>query len=211
MAGPANMNYDSLVADIQAYTERTNDSSLNTQIPRLIMMAENRIATDARILGTREIGISTFTAGEPIVPKPAYWRRTESLNYTDSANGRTQILPRSLEFCRDYWPSPAATGSPRYYADYDFDNLLIVATPAAALPFELVYIARIPPLSSSNQTNWLTANAPQLLLNACLLEAAIFLKDDARMPQRQGAYDSSLEAFKTEDASRAIDRNIVFA
>jgi hypothetical protein len=211
MSGPANLNYDTLVSDIQAYTERTNDPTLVAQIPRLIMMAENRIATDAKILGTREVVQNTFTSGNPVVPKPAYWRRTESLNYTDPTNGRTQILPRTLEFCRDYWPNAAQTGSPRYYSDYDFDNFLIVATPSSALPFELVYIARLAPLSSSTETNWLTSNAPQLLLNACLLEAEVFLKNTSRIPVRQQAYQEALDAFKSEDASRVIDRNIVIA
>lgn len=211
MAGPANMNYDTLVSDIQSYTERTNDANLVTQIPRLIMMAENRIATDARILGTREVAQSTFSAGNAIVAKPAYWRRTESFNYTDPTNGRTQILPRTLEFCRDYWPNPATTGAPRYYADYDFDNFLIVGTPAGAYAFELVYISRLPPLSSSTETNWLTANAPQLLLSACLLEAEIWLKNTSRIALREAAYQEALAGFKSEDASRVVDRNIVLA
>lgn len=209
MSGPANMTYASLVTDIPAYTERTNDAVLTAQLPRLIMMAENRIATDARILGTVEVAQGTLTSGNPIVAKPAYWRKTQSLNYTDANGNRNQILPRSLEFCRTYWPKAAATGSPRYYADYDYDNWLIVATPSAAFAFEAVYVARLQPLSDSTSTNWLTANAPQLLLTACLLETEIFLKNLSRIGQREDAYQKALAAFQGEDATRMADRNIV--
>jgi hypothetical protein len=209
MSGPANMNYDTLCTDVVAYTERGSDTALSTQLPRLVMLAENRIATGLRILGTREVAQSTFTAGNPIVPKPAYWRRTESFNYTDATGQRTQVLPRSIEFCRDYWPNPSTAGAPRYYADYDFDNFLVVGTPSAGFSFEILYIARLAPLSSSQGVNWLTANAPQLLLTATLLEAEIFLKNTARIQVREDAYNKALAGFQAEDATRAVDRNIV--
>lgn len=216
MSGPANMNYDTLVSDVFSYTERkTSDTALSDQIPRLIMLAENRIATDANILGLKQVKTGALLANNPVVAKPAYWRRTVSFNFTDSTSSRTELLLRTYEFCRDYWPNPSIAGTSgtngtiRYYADYNFDNFLVAATPNAAYPFELIYIARLEPLSSSSEINWLTANAPQLLLAATLLEAEIFLKNTSRIQSRQDQYDSSLKSFMAEDGARAMDRNIV--
>lgn len=206
------MTYSSLISDVQTYLERTNATDpLVTQLPRLVMMAENRIATDARILGTRRVVQGTFAIGDPVIEKPAYWRTTTSLNCTLASGAKSPIFQRTYEFCRAYWPTSSQTGTPRYYADYNFDNFLVVPTPAAALQFELLYIARLEPLSDSNQTNWLTGNAPQLLLAATLLEAELWLKNFRNVDARRGAYNESLSAFKTEDSLRGLDRSVVFA
>lgn len=211
MTGPANMNYTSLESDIKSYLERTSDTDkIVAQIPRLVMMAENRIATDAKILGYQKVVTGVFTPANPVQVKPAYWRSTISFNYTHPNDGKTQILPRTYEYCRNFWPSPASTTDDvRFYSDYNFDNFFIVGTPASALPFELVYYARLDPLSEDSQVNWLTANAPQILLFACLYEATIWLKNNSDRPQRKNDYDEAMASFKLENGLRAVDRGIV--
>jgi hypothetical protein len=205
------MTYSSLVSDVKSYAERLDDDKLSDQLPRLVMMAENRITADLRILGTQEVAAGAFDIGDPQPVKPAYWRRTVSFNYTDPTAGRVELLPRTYEYCRDYWPVTSQQGSPRFYADYDYDHFLIVATPSSAFPFEIVYIARLPPLSDDVQINWLTSHAPQVLLNATLLEMDIWLKNFRNIPARQANYDASVGAMKSEDGVRAFDRNIILA
>lgn len=209
MPAAANMNYDTLTSDIESYLERYNDTRLATQIPRLIMMAENRVATDMKILGFQKVVTGAFVAGNPAVVKPAYWRNTISWNYTDPDVGRVELLKRQYEYCRNYWPDSSAQARPRFYADYNFDNFLVVGTPNAALPFELVYYARLDPLSSASQINWMTANAPQLLLFACLLEAEIWLKNYTTKAARQEDYSAAMSQLKSENGKNAIDRGIV--
>lgn len=211
MSGPANMTYTSLVSDVKTYLERPNDANLAAQLPRLVMLAENRIATDARILGTRRVAEGAFEVGNPVLAKPAYWRTTTSLNCTLADGSRSPIFLRSYEFCREYWPNDSSQGTPRYYADYNFDNFFLAPSPNAALAFELLYIARLEPLSDANATNWLTANAPQMMLAATLLEAELWLKNFRNLPTRQEAYNNALSAFKTEDSLRSVDRSVVFA
>ncbi len=206
---PANMTYDSLVSDVKAYCERPNDANLAAQIPRLVMLAENRIATDLRILGLRQVAEGAFTAGNPVLPKPAYLRRTETFRYTD-ANGDSRVLyPRTMGFVREFWPDDSATAAPRYYTDYDFDNYLLAPTPSAAFAMELTYIARIAPLDSAMQINWYTANAPQLLLYATLEEAGLFLKNAQMTQLYAGKYKESAAAYSTEDKLRQVDNNII--
>ena len=211
MPGPANLTYDLLVSDAASYLERVDEASLAAQLPRLIMLAENRIATDLRILGTQEVVSGALVSGNPVVAKPAYWRRTNSINVTLASGERRQLKLRTYEYCRVFWPDPALTDEPRFFADYDFDNFFIAPTPNAPLTFELLFVARLPPLSSATQTNWLTANAPQLLLSAVLLEAEIWLKNFRNVDVRKAAYQESQTAFKGEDGARAFDRNIVLA
>lgn len=200
---PAALTYDSLVSDLRSYAERPNDERLLEQAPRLIMMAENRIATDLRILGTQLVVESTLPSNT--LAKPAYWRRTESIALTHpTTNERVPVLRRSYEFCRAY---EGAAARPRYYADYNFDNFLFSPTPDVEYELELVYVGRLPPLSDANQTNWFTANAPQLILNAALLEMEIWLKNFRNAETRKSEYATSLAAFKTEESARVFDRS----
>jgi len=121
---------------------------------------------------------------------------------------RVSILPRSYEFCNNYWPNRTSTGAPKFYADYDYENWLIVPTPDIAYPFEVVYFEKPMPLSSTNQTNWLTDYARDLLLYASLLETASYLKDDKRIPVWKDYYMQAATALKTENNQRKNDASI---
>ena len=65
------------------------------------------------------------------------------------------------------------------------------------------------PLSSSNQTNWLTQNAPNVMLFGTLKQTAPFLKDDARLAVWGQMFDAALAALKVEDALRIGDRQAI--
>jgi hypothetical protein len=172
------MTYASLVEDIGTYSERSLDTAFVTQIPRLVMLAEQQLAAEWRGLGNMEWVTSAFTAAQPIVAKPALWRETVSWNYgmgvEPADQDRIYLLERSLEYCRTYWPNPTSallSKPPKYYASYDWNHFFVTPTPFAAYPYELGYYTRITPLDDDNQTNWLTEHAPQLLLAACMLQA----------------------------------------
>ena len=119
---------------------------------------------------------------------------------------RNFLLPRSYEFCRTYWPDPTATGNPRFYSDYGFANWLVVPTLSAAFPIEVAYYELSQLLDATNQTNWLTENAPDVLLYAALLEATPFLKNDGRLEVWQGMYDRAAKGYQAEDKGRMSDR-----
>jgi len=199
--------YNTLLADALAYCERANDAALVAQLPRLIALAENRVATDLKILGDQKTVTSEFDAASGQVVKPVYWRDTISFNVTVGTE-RVQLLLRTYEYCRNFWPDPALVGVPRFYADYDFEHFIVVPTPTLAYPFELLYHARKDPLSVETQTNWFTFNAPQLLFYAVMCEAQLFLKNASALALWDSRYAESRAGFGAEDGGRAIDRNI---
>jgi hypothetical protein len=86
----------------------------------------------------------------------------------------------------------------------------LAPTPDQAYTFEVLYYERIQPLSSSNQTNWLTQNAPTAMLYGTLLQAMPFLKDDQRQIFQQ-KYTEAIKSLKDEDISRIPDRQAVVA
>ena len=122
---------------------------------------------------------------------------------------RTPILPRSYEYCNAYWPDRGEVDDPLYYSDYDYNNWLIVPTPQIASPFEANYFEQPMFLSVTNQTNWLTEFAPDLLLYATLLETAPYLKNDQRIPVWQDRYNASATAIDGQNRQRKNDSSIM--
>jgi hypothetical protein len=198
------MTYDSLVENIQSYLERSDTATLD-KIPLFIMLAEQVIASQIKFLGNLTVNTSAMVASQATVDKPARWHKTVSMNIT-VAGERTPVLLRKYEYLREYWPEPATTGVPKFYADYDYTHWLVAPTPAAAYDFEVLYYERVQPLDSSNQTNWFTIYAPQALLYGSLLQAMPFLKNDERMGMWQQQYDLIINTLKAEDVQRIADR-----
>lgn len=201
------LTYATLFSDIQQYLERGGvlDTDVYNQIPRFIMYAENRLAVELKGLCGLRVVTSSFVQGVSTILKPVRWRDTVNFSYVNGSGERVLLLPRSYEFCREFWPDATVQDEPRYYADYDFNNWLVTPTPNAVRVFELSYYERVQPLDGTNQTNWFTDNAPQILLQACMLEAMLFLKNDDRIAVWKGEYDRSLQAIVGENKMRQSD------
>lgn len=201
MTTPAAMTYDSLVQDLIDYCERSDQPFLD-QVPRFIMMAENRIASETKPLGF--LRTVTGNLSGLMLVKPNRWRKTKSFSITVGGQ-KKYLFERGYEYCRTYWPDEALEEEPVYYADYDYEHFLIAPTPDTQYAFELQYYERPQPLSTVNQTNWTTQYAPQVILYASLMEAMPFLKTSERIPEFQGLYDRAISAIVKEDQERVLD------
>jgi len=208
---PASMTFTSLQSDIRNYLERggATDPIVYEQIPRLITLAERRIARELKIQGFQTVVNSVMQAGVAVYPKPDRWRDTISINYGTGTgnNTHTPIFPRAYEYIRSYWPNETTRGGPQFYADYDYKHWIFAPTPDANYPLEVLYYELPPLLDDTNQTNWLTEFAPNLLLYGSLVEATPFIKDDQRVELWQSYYDRSLAALNGEDLQKIVDRS----
>ena len=208
------MTFSSLQSDVQKYLERgdslTTDPDVFAQIPRLITLAERRIATELKLEGFKVVATFPLVRSQSVYNKPARWKRTVSMRYALASDGETRapLNPRAYDFLRTFWPNSTLTAAPEYYADYDYDHWLIAPTPDAAYIAEVIYYEMPALLDDATQTNWLTDHAPQLLLYAVLLEATPFLKDDVRIATWQNLYDRTAAMLSGEDISRIIDASV---
>ena len=125
----------------------------------------------------------------------------ENLHLIES-NSRTLLQLRSDEFMMEYWPDRTATGSPRYYAYFDDDTMYVAPTPATNISVEISYRRRLPALSSSNLTNWLTDNASDALLYGCLVEAAAFNRNYALQERYMAMYQKAVQDISQEQQIR---------
>lgn len=209
------MTFTTLQQDVRRYLERgatyASDPVVYEQIPRLINLAERRIARELKVQGFINVVTGTFSAGQAVYSKPDRWRDTVSVNIGTGANNnnRKVLFTRDYEYLLSYWPNRTETEEPIFYADYDYDHWLIAPTPDAEYPFEILYYELPPLLDDVVQTNWLTEYAPQLLLYGTLLEATPFLKNDERINVWQSMYDRAAAMLNGEDLAKILDRSAV--
>jgi hypothetical protein len=202
------LTYDSLVTTVLEYLERTDQATID-RIPTFITLCEFEIAQQIKTLGQQQVVQSTMETANPVIPKPARWRKTVSVNLLNPNTGKRQpVLLRKYEYLRNYWPDPTETDLPLYYGDYDYDHWLVAPTPDYAYQFEVLYYERIAPLSSENQTNWITQNAPNAMLYGTLLQAMPYLKNDQRQIFQQ-KYVEAMQVLKAEDQTRLADRQTI--
>lgn len=198
--------YDSLTKTVLQYLER-KDQAVIDAIPVFITLAEFELSQEIKTLGQLQVAESTMTADNALLQKPARWRKTVSMSVT-VAGKKQPVYLRKYEYLKNYWPDADQTDVPLYYADTDWEHWYIAPTPDQAYAFEVLYYERIAPLSSTNQTNWLTQNAPNAMLFGTLLQAMQFLKNDQRTIFQQ-KYTEALQSLKSEDVARVGDRQAV--
>lgn len=200
------MTYDSLTSTVLQYLERS-DAAVVAAIPTFITLCEFEIAQEIKTLGQLTVANAKMTPDNPVLAKPARWRKTVSMSVNNGTNMQP-VLVRKFEYLKNYWPDVTETGTPVYYADTDYEHWYLAPTPDQDYDFEVLYYERIAPLSSANQTNWLTQYAPNAMLYGTLLQAMPFLKNDSRAIFQQ-KYSEAIAALKTEDMARVADRQAV--
>jgi hypothetical protein len=110
---------------------------------------------------------------------------------------------RDTSFMKEYWPDGSVTGIPKYYSVWDQNTFYLAPTPNASYTVELGYIYRPAQLSPATPTTWISTNAPEALLYACLIQAYSYTKGPAEMLQyfRQ-AYKEALQGLGIEQQGR---------
>lgn len=216
---PTAMTFASLKTDLQNYLERGTvlDQIVFAQLPELINLAERRISRELKVLGFIVAATFTMQPGMAVYAKPDRWRKLVSINVGGSVTSpitRNPVFPRSYEYIRQYWPDDTQTnttvygvaGPPKFYAEYNYQNIIVAPTPDQAYPAEIVYYEEPALLDLTNTTNWLTQYAPNLLLYSALLECTPFLKDDSRIATWQAMYDRAAATLNAESTDGILDR-----
>tara|TARA_R100001530_G_scaffold20940_1_gene17365 strand:- start:410 stop:1030 length:621 start_codon:yes stop_codon:yes gene_type:complete len=201
----ATQTYAILVQDIKDLTEN-NSSDFATQADEFIETTEIRLSRE--IKNCPELfkhQTSTLTISDPFITKPSDLISMISFQVLSSAAARTGLEYRDVSFINEYWPTRTSTGTPKYYADWDDDYLIVAPTPSAALTIEMNYRKRFDAISGSSTTSWLTANAYDALLYGSLIEAAIYDKNPQMMQIYEKRYTEALASINNELAVRRTD------
>jgi len=181
------MTYDELVTNIRNYTEVDANVFTNAVINTFITMAENRILRDIDLDVYKKESIGSMTSGNRFLTSPTDIL-THRYMFITVGTDKIYLDFRDTSFMREYWPNPSLTGVPKYYAVWDQDTFNIAPTPNSNYVVEIGYIYRPTQLSSANPTTWISTNAPEALLYACLIQAYSYTKGPAEM---LGYFDNS--------------------
>jgi hypothetical protein len=201
------LNYDTLTTAVTDYLNR-DDPNLIAQIPLFIMLAERNVARDLKILPIKVTITDNFIPSVGVFAKPTRWLKDSFFNIGigNGLNERKPIWLVSTTYCRQFWPNPTLTGTPKYYSnDYNKDFWMVVPTPDIAYPYEIIYYETPPLIDSTTSTNSLTENSPEILIYATMLEAVIYLQDYERIKAWQDKYDKAFKSLGTEDIERIQD------
>lgn len=203
------LTYDTLVAQTSNWLERQGDTQLVAEIPFLISLAENRISDEIKCLATQKSVTGDLVPGGYALAKPVRWRESISFFIGTGAGytKRATVKLRNLEFCNVYWPDRTLQNQPRFFAEYDWNHILLVPTPALAHPYEFNYYEKVEPLDSTVQTNWWTINAPQVLQACVLYEAKLYIKDYAAALLQEQVYDKAVSSQFGQGVRQKIDRS----
>ena len=170
--------FTTLKTAIQDYTQNT-ESTFVTNLPIIIVQAENRIIKSVELPNFRKNVTGTLTSGNPYLSTPSDYLYPFSLAVLDSSNNYDYLLNKDVSFIREAYPTASTTGSPKFYAQFDDDTFIVAPTPDANLTVELhyFYIPQSITVASSGES-WLGTNATEALLYASLVEAYTFMKGE---------------------------------
>jgi hypothetical protein len=197
------MTYDELVTNIRNYTEVGSNVFTNAVINTFITMAENRILRDIDLDVFKKEVSGTMTINNKFLSTPTDILTHRYLMLTDASNNQLFLDFRDTSFMKEYWPDGADTGTPKYYSVWDQNTFYVAPTPNAAFAVELGYIYRPAQLSSTNPNTWVSDNAPEALLYACLIQAYSYTKGPGDMlGYFENSYKQALQGLGIEQQGR---------
>ena len=110
---------------------------------------------------------------------------------------------RDNSFIREFWSDYTLTGVPKYYAVWDQNTFQVAPTPNQDYTVQMGYIYRPTQLSASNTTTWISINAPEALLYACLIQAYSYTKGPLEMLQYfENSYKQAIQGLGIEQQGR---------
>jgi hypothetical protein len=196
------MTYDELVTNIRNYTEVGSNVFTNSVINTFITMAENQILREIDLDVFKQEVSGNLTQGNKFLTAPTDILTHRYLMITVSGD-QVFLDFRDTSFMKEYWPDGSATGVPKYYSVWDQNTFYVAPTPNSGYTAELGYIYRPPQLSSTNPTTWVSTNAPEALLYACLIQAYSYTKGPGEMLNYfKGAYKEALQGLGIEQQGR---------
>lgn len=170
-------------------------SDLTDRIPDFIALAEARLNRELRIRPMEVRSTLTLTAGQRYFALPGGYLQMRNIQLnTNPVTPLEYITPEMLD--RLYGSN--TSGKPKAYSLIG-DEIQLAPIPDTDYTLEVAYYEKFTPLSTDVTTNWLTENAPDVLLYGALVEAEPFIKNDERMPLWLNAYKEAIDKIQKAD------------
>lgn len=178
-------SYAALQTSVARWLKRTN---LTDMIPDFISLAEARLN---RRLSVRQMRTwFSVTPSTNFVTLPGDYNRAIRVMYGD----------QRLDFTVENVADPIMTEGGNWNQFAIVGNKIWLLTKVdGTTKFTLHYYANVEALSTTNTSNWLLEDAPDLYLYAALLEAEPFIKNDERIQTWTAALEAAINDLETND------------
>ena len=185
------MTYTELVAAIEAYTENY-ESTFVANIPVFVRQAEKRIYNTVQLPPLRKNVTGIISTNNKYLSCPLDFLSAFSFAVIDSTGRFEYLLNKDVNFMREAYPNPSATGLPQYYALFgpmvassvisDELSFIVAPTPDAQYNVELHYYYYPESITvAADERTWLGDNYDPVLLYGSLVEAIVFMKGEQDM------------------------------
>ena len=181
--------YDNLKLEIGDWLNRVD---LAAKAPTFIALLEAQVQRTQRVREMVTVLDTSLTSNT--LALPADYLQMKRIRLTD-----TSLPSDPLEYASegelDHIEADIATTTGSQPTAYGIvgSNIRVAPSPDRTYAIEITYYAKLPALSSGNQTNWLLAAHPDIYLYGSLMQAAPYLKDDDRIGTWQAIVSTLLE------------------
>jgi hypothetical protein len=173
-----------------------NRADLSAVIPDFIALSEAQFNRNIRHRKMVERATATLDTEYSAVPSD--W--LETIRYQINSNPISVMEFVSPDQAAMMKMKYSSSGQPMFYTQIGQQFQVIpVPDSGSAYTGELTYYAKIPALSSTNASNWLLGDAPDLYLYGALLQSAPYLQDDQRIATWGGLYERLLSDLNVSD------------
>lgn len=191
------INRDDLSADVTAFEGTTIDS----QTKRFVTAATAAIQSDLIARGGTKAmetltDALTLTSGVEYVDFPSDFGGARSFIVSSNPYRVLEFVDPTTLFTQ--YPSPV-TGQPEKYTIIGARRAYVRPIPDSAYTTRLIYTNALTPLSDDDDTNWLLTARPDIYLQRSMVEACIYVEDDARLQFWKGLYDQNMNDFLGDD------------
>ena len=194
------MNYADLVTAVSDYTENTFATA---DMDLFIKQAETRIYNSVQFPSLRKNVTGSITSGNKYLAAPDDFLSVYSIAVIDVDDNFSFLLNKDVNFIREAYPGPTATGAPKHYAIFGPRStsateltFILGPTPDATYTTELHYYF-YPESIVTASTTWLGDNFDPVLLYGTLMEAYTFMKGEPDMVALyDGKYKEAMQLAK---------------
>jgi hypothetical protein len=178
--------YAELQSNIADWLHRTD---LSAQIPNFIFLAERKISNNIRARQLEQSTTLTTTAGVQSLSLPTDYSSLKNISISGAVNTVLTLIPDDTLL---KYNSNNVNGTPQFYC-VQGNNILLSPVPDNSYALTVVYYQDVPPLSSTNTTNWLLREYPYIYLYGALIEASVYVNDPDQVQFYQGKFNDAIQ------------------
>ena len=170
------MTFDQLKSNIADWLNRTD---LTSVIPTFIELAEARLNRQLRT--TNQYTRADISTSDQYLSMPDDFLEMRHIRITSpKERDLVEIAAHQInEYTDTNFLASLSDSHPRYFV-YG-SALRIIPAPSQSITYEMFYYSKIPALSTTNTTNWVSTSHPDAYLYYSLLQSAPYLGEDQRI------------------------------